>query len=669
MSNGVHGLLRKHSVQSGILSRAIDNIAKMSQTNSMLLFTQNAVFGISLPVQCLIGVILLPWGRSVLEKRGDRQGLAKWWWVELISIVYLMGMLYVVAFTVTADLSKRYKELLVDRENASPPLSGLHRTWLSELFGGRLMELKDAQYHEFHDLLPLLAVASIGYVTVDYFVRLLSHEFSRRGRMQVRAWYAMIVSLGAIIYVHEAGALKIIFFTILNFVLCRLLIVLKMGRATPVILWVYNLVILYLNDTYRGYKFVHVFGPSPWSFYFDGKSGLMQWHHSFNLVMLRMMSFNMDYWWREQAVHGENSTGPSLIWTKETDEEIKDSRKVKLDERSRVDEYHPLFAYDNFVVYLGYLLYFPLYIAGPTMTFNSFVSHLAMPQQTYSYVGKIVYTVRFVLIFLLFEVLSHFIYPGAITYMALRYKIQEIDPTTNQPVQTPLIVYLTRERFGGQLDFEQVIFYSYWSLMYLWFKFMLIWRFFRLWAVCDDIEPVENMERCMNNNYTVGGFWRGWHRSFNRWLVRYIYIPLGGKERGPIMQAFNVTVVFTFVGFWHDIDLNLFVWGWLLSLFLVPEIVANRVSKIPIVKNYFGRHPLQSEWVIAVCGALNIMMLKIANIVGYTTGVSGGLMLLDSLKSTNGVKFVSSYAMFMVLAVLTMQFIQRTREEYKLKRV
>lgn len=35
------------------------------------------------------------------------------------------------------------------------------------------------------------------------------------------------------------------------------------------------------------------------------------------------------------------------------------------------------------------------------------------------------------------------------------------------------------------------------------------------------------MSRWMTDNYTLRGFWRGWHCSFNRWLIRYIYVPLG----------------------------------------------------------------------------------------------------------------------------------------------
>lgn len=33
----------------------------------------------------------------------------------------------------------------------------------------------------------------------------------------------------------------------------------------------------------------------------------------------------------------------------------------------------------------------------------------------------------------------------------------------------------------------------------MWLKFLIIWRFARLWALCDGIEVVENMQRCVCN--------------------------------------------------------------------------------------------------------------------------------------------------------------------------
>lgn len=52
--------------------------------------------------------------------------------------------------------------------------------------------------------------------------------------------------------------------------------------------------------------------------------------------------------------------------------------------------------------------------------------------------------------------------------------------------------------------------------------------------------------------------------------ARYIYIPAGGAKR-VVLSTF---LVFTFVALWHDLSFRLLAWGWLVTLFILPEIAA-----------------------------------------------------------------------------------------------
>jgi D-alanyl-lipoteichoic acid acyltransferase DltB (MBOAT superfamily) len=169
---------------------------------------------------------------------------------------------------------------------------------------------------------------------------------------------------------------------------------------------------------------------------------------------------------------------------------------------------------------------------------------------------------------------------------------------------------------------------GYFNLHHIWLKLLIPWRFFRLWALVDGIDPPENMVRCMSDNYSALAFWRGWHRSFNRWVVRYLYVPLGGsggrsqsssllvsKARGLL----NFLAVFTFVALWHDINLRLLMWGWLISLFVLPEVIATLL---------FPAHKWRSKpntyRVLCGVGAVgNILMMMAANLVGFAVGIDG----------------------------------------------
>ena len=54
-------------------------------------------------------------------------------------------------------------------------------------------------------------------------------------------------------------------------------------------------------------------------------------------------------------------------------------------------------------------------------------------------------------------------------------------------------------------------------------------------------------------------------------LFSYIYIPLGGSKNVML----NTVVVFSFVALWHDLTFRLLAWGWLVSLFVIPELAAS----------------------------------------------------------------------------------------------
>ena len=84
----------------------------------------------------------------------------------------------------------------------------------------------------------------------------------------------------------------------------------------------------------------------------------------------------------------------------------------------------------------------------------------------------------------------------------------------------------------------------------------------------------------MANNYSALGFWRAWHRSYNLWIVRYLYVPLGGSRR----LAATSILIFTFVALWHDLSPRLLAWGWLAALLFLPEIAGRKALPPSLVR-------------------------------------------------------------------------------------
>ncbi|RVW91469.1 putative membrane-bound O-acyltransferase C24H6.01c [Vitis vinifera] len=231
----------------------------------------------------------------------------------------------------------------------------------------------------------------------------------------------------------------------------------------------------------------------------------------------------------------------------------------------------------SFSIYLCYLVYAPLYIAGPIVSFNAFASQLDMPQNNYSVRDVSWYGLRWLFSLFLMELMTHLFYYNAFAISGLWKQLSPMD----------------------------VFIIGYGVLNFMWLKFFLMWRYFRLWSLICGIEAPENMPRCINNCYNLESFWKNWHASFNKWLVRYMYIPLGGSQR----KLLNIWVIFTFVAIWHDLEWKLLSWAWLTCLFFVPEMILKSLANAFQAESAFGEFIFRE--LSAVAGSVTITCLMV----------------------------------------------------------
>ncbi|KAJ9530865.1 hypothetical protein QJQ45_028841, partial [Haematococcus lacustris] len=267
----------------------------------------------------------------------------------------------------------------------------------------------------------------------------------------------------------------------------------------------------------------------------------------------------------------------------------------------RVEAPRPLGQY-SLVLYCVYCLYPPLYIAGPIMTHNDFVAQLQGPGPSRpSWRQVLVYSLRWC---------------GALAALELLTRCLLVNAVAKYGLLTSRLDLLRGWLPGppSPLHFALV---GFWVLVFMWLKFLVIWRFFHCLALLEGVEPPENMGRCVCNNYDIEGFWRGWHCSYNRWLVRYLYIPLGGATRRLLV----IWPVFLFVALWHDLEPRLLHWGLLMPAAFCPELVVKAAAKLPLL----ARHR-QRWWyrqVAALLASCNILALMTANLAGFVVGVEG----------------------------------------------
>ncbi|KAF2846038.1 glycerol:H+ symporter-like protein [Plenodomus tracheiphilus IPT5] len=520
---------------------------------------------------------------------------------------------------------------------------------------GRKVDNVDAQYAGFRQNIPYLFIV----VALHPAIRKAYDSFWRAGtytqvrpstsnggptmgltpsaaadaRLDQRISFDVLFAAIFLAALHGFSAFKIVAILYANYCIAK-----KLPRSyVPAATWIFNVGTLFANEFSRGYSYANIIGtflPSPASekdepFYnfghtLDSYGGLIpRWEVLFNFTILRLISYNLDYYW---SLNSRSSSSPL---------EKKQLDPSNLSERDRVTLPAKPTDY-SFRNYFAYAMYSPLYLAGPILTFNDYISQCRYRPHSITSKRTLMYAIRFAIVLLTMEVMIHYLYMVAIFHAKPNW-----DAYT--PAQLSMLGFL--------------------NLKHIWLKLLIPWRFFRLWALLDGIDAPENMVRCMSDNYSVTQFWRGWHRSFNKWVLRYLYIPLGGSKTpgawGKARQVANYLAVFTFIAIWHDIQLRLLMWGWLVTLFVLPEIIAGAVFPPRKWKD----SPDAYRWLCGVGAVGEILMLMAANLVGFALGVEGLKELVRGIFGTySGWSFLATACVALFTGV---QFMFEWRENEK----
>ena len=78
-------------------------------------------------------------------------------------------------------------------------------------------------------------------------------------------------------------------------------------------------------------------------------------------------------------------------------------------------------------------------------------------------------------------------------------------------------------------------------------------------------------------------FWRRWHITLGRFMMNYLYIPLGGNRKGAARTLLNLLAVFLISGLWHGAGWLFLIWGGLHGLGILTHRLWQRLSE-----KYFG---------------------------------------------------------------------------------
>lgn len=209
--------------------------------------------------------------------------------------------------------------------------------------------------------------------------------------------------------------------------------------------------------------------------------------------------------------------------------------------------------------YLTYMVYAPLYLAGPICSFNAWSSQMSLRRTKHGTKRLVIYGLLWVKNLIVMEVFTHLIYTTGRNchdlikielnwigdlikedsficnrfrtsiwfnplFQNIFYSVSSwaecmntfqnyilLGPLSRHTIITWLVILITflailtiknNRPLWESFPIIVVGMMSLLALFHLWMKLLLTWRFFRLWALCDGVDVPENMTRCVFNNYT-----------------------------------------------------------------------------------------------------------------------------------------------------------------------
>ncbi|MEO7653692.1 MAG: MBOAT family O-acyltransferase, partial [Bryobacteraceae bacterium] len=113
-------------------------------------------------------------------------------------------------------------------------------------------------------------------------------------------------------------------------------------------------------------------------------------------------------------------------------------------------------------------------------------------------------------------------------------------------------------------------------------------------------------------------FWRRWHVTLSRFLRDYLYIPLGGNQKGAGRTYINLALVMLLGGLWHGANWTFFVWGAIHGTILAME-------------RWGGKHAVYGRLPRPARVALTYILVLVTWVFFRATSLSGALDYLGSM--------------------------------------
>ncbi|KAI8507328.1 hypothetical protein Bbelb_147080 [Branchiostoma belcheri] len=255
-----------------------------------------------------------------------------------------------------------------------------------------------------------------------------------------------------------------------------------------------------------------------------------------------------------------------------------------------------------------YNFYIPLAFLGPVVTYDTFQEHFntpvvdrARPRCACWYICRVTVWA------FITELACHFLYFCALEHNAPLFE-------SSPPVVVAGIGYLQ----GHFLHVKYVIFYGLTSAL----------------AMLDGV-GTPTLPRCVSTCYSFRTTWKYFDSGLNIFLVRYVYIPMGGSRKGLLWQLIGSTACFTFVCFWHGGHDNIIMWSVFNWLGILAESIGSALLKTDTAKLHLNTCSLRNQRRLKAAIFAPVATLLIINNLVFVGGRQAGFIYFHKLLISN----------------------------------
>ncbi|XP_023586046.1 protein-cysteine N-palmitoyltransferase HHAT isoform X2 [Trichechus manatus latirostris] len=241
---------------------------------------------------------------------------------------------------------------------------------------------------------------------------------------------------------------------------------------------------------------------------------------------------------------------------------------------------------------LAYVFYYPVFHNGPILSFPEFIKQ--MQQQEHCSLKSTLCILalglgRLLCWWWLAELMAHLMYMHAI-YSS-----------------TTLLGAVSCWTLGG-LGLAHVLFF--------YVKYLVLFGIPALLMRLDGLTPPP-LPRCVSTMFSFRGMWRYFDVGLHNFLIRYVYIPVGGSQHGLLGTLFSTAMTFAFVSYWHGGYDYLWCWAALNWLGVIVENGVQRLVETPCVQDGLVRFlsPRARRRCHAALASCSTSMLILSNLV------------------------------------------------------